>query len=138
MRSSTCGANAEYREERYCALALAGAKQYTAFRTFDMLPMLEEMVITGAWWDFVDEVGTHRLRELFGALPEGNRAAYEVVEPGHRYVEAPVLDHLPDQSKGTIPISVCSSTVSSLTCRIPTSLYGRESAGRCGHWHGPI
>ena len=63
--------NAEYREERYCALALAGAKQYTAFRTFDMLPMLEEMVITGAWWDFVDEVGTHRLRELLERYPKG-------------------------------------------------------------------
>ena len=36
-----------------------------------MLPMLEEMVITGAWWDFVDEVGTHRLRELLERYPKG-------------------------------------------------------------------
>ena len=56
--------NAEYREERYAALDLAGAKQYLEFRTLDTLSMFEEMVVTGAWWDYVDEVATHRLREL--------------------------------------------------------------------------
>ena len=46
--------NAAYREERYAALDLAGAKKYLEFRTFDTLPMFEEMVVTGAWWDYVD------------------------------------------------------------------------------------
>ncbi len=63
--------NAAYREERYAALDLAGARQYSAFRTFDTLPMLEEMVVTGAWWDYVDEVATHRLRELLERYPQG-------------------------------------------------------------------
>ena len=63
--------NAAYREERYAALELAGAKRYSAFRTFDTLPMLEEMVVTGAWWDYVDEVATHRLRELLERYPKG-------------------------------------------------------------------
>ena len=62
---------AAYREERYMALELAGARQYLLFRTFDTLPMLEEMVVTGAWWDFVDEVATHRLRELLERYPKG-------------------------------------------------------------------
>ena len=61
--------NAEYREERYSALDLAGAKQYLEFRVFDTLPMFEEMVVTGAWWDYVDEVATHRLRELLENYP---------------------------------------------------------------------
>ena len=61
--------NAEYREERYIALDIAGAPQYRAFRTPDTLPMLEEMVVTGAWWDYVDEVATHRLRELLERYP---------------------------------------------------------------------
>ena len=61
--------NAEYREERYVALDVAGAKKYWDFRTLDTLPMLEEMVVTGAWWDYVDEVATHRLRELLERYP---------------------------------------------------------------------
>ena len=63
--------NAAYREERYAALELAGAKQYLPFRTFDTLPMFEEMVVTGAWWDYVDEVATHRLREILERYPKG-------------------------------------------------------------------
>ena len=63
--------DAEYREERYAALELAGAGQYAGFRTFNTLPMFEEMVVTGAWWDFVDEISTHRLRELLERYPKG-------------------------------------------------------------------
>ena len=62
--------NAEYREERYIALDIAGAPQYLAFRNLDTLPMFEEMVVTGAWWDYVDEVATHRLRELLERYPK--------------------------------------------------------------------
>ena len=62
--------NAEYREERYVALDFAGAPQYRAFRTLDTLPMFEEIVVSGAWWDYVDEVATHRLRELLELYPK--------------------------------------------------------------------
>ncbi len=60
---------AQYREERYVALDLAGVLQYRAFRTPDTLPMFEEFVVTGAWWDYVDEIATHRLRELLERFP---------------------------------------------------------------------
>ncbi len=63
--------DAEYREERYAALDLAGARQYVDFRTFDTLPMFEEMVVTGAWWDYVDAIASHRLRELLERYPKG-------------------------------------------------------------------
>ena len=33
--------------------------------------MFDEMVVTGAWWDYVDEVATHRLRELLERYPKG-------------------------------------------------------------------
>ena len=62
--------NAGYREERYVALDIAGAPKYLAYRTPDILPMLEEFVVTGAWWDYVDEVATHRLRELLERYPD--------------------------------------------------------------------
>ena len=62
---------AAYREERYSAIELAGAKRYRPFRTFDTLPLFEEIVVTGAWWDFVDNVATHLLRELLEKTPKG-------------------------------------------------------------------
>lgn len=62
--------NAEFREERYVALDIVGAPKYLAFRTPDILPMLEEFVVTGAWWEYVDEVATHRLRELLENYPD--------------------------------------------------------------------
>ena len=43
---------AKYREERYAALALAAQRRYL---TRDAMPLLEEFVVTGAWWDVVDE-----------------------------------------------------------------------------------
>ena len=46
---------ARFREERYCAMVLAGDRRFAACRNVDSLPMFEELVVTGAWWDHVDE-----------------------------------------------------------------------------------
>jgi 3-methyladenine DNA glycosylase AlkD len=46
--------DAKFREERYVAMELAGHKRYASYRTPDAMPMLEEMIVTGAWWDHVD------------------------------------------------------------------------------------
>ena len=46
---------AKFREERYVAMELAGQKRFATYRTPDAIPMLEEMIVTGAWWDHVDE-----------------------------------------------------------------------------------
>lgn len=43
------------REERYAALRLLREKRHRRCVTFELVPLLEEMVVTGAWWDFVDE-----------------------------------------------------------------------------------
>src|SRR5439155_685675 len=43
-------------EERYAALMLARSKRHGDCLTPDSMPMLEEMVVTGAWWDYVDEI----------------------------------------------------------------------------------
>jgi len=61
---------ADYREERYAAIALTGAKRYDAFQTLATLPMYEEMIVTGAWWDYVDEVATHRIATLVRRFPK--------------------------------------------------------------------
>ena len=43
---------AEKREERYVAIMIAGRKK--PFLDAAALPMLEEIIVTGAWWDLVD------------------------------------------------------------------------------------
>jgi 3-methyladenine DNA glycosylase AlkD len=55
---------ATYREERYMALALAGDRRYREHRTMAALPLFDELIVTGAWWDFVDEVAAGMLGEL--------------------------------------------------------------------------
>ncbi len=66
---------AEFREERYAALWLAGDRRFARFQSMDALPMYEEMIVTGAWWDYVDDVATHRLPVLLRRHPAEMRRA---------------------------------------------------------------
>jgi 3-methyladenine DNA glycosylase AlkD len=60
---------ARFREERYAAIALLGQRAHRACRTPEVLPMYEEMITTGAWWDYVDEIA-HHVGDLLRAYPE--------------------------------------------------------------------
>lgn len=66
---------ASHREERYGALWLAGDRRARAFQDLDALPMYEEMIVTGAWWDYVDDIASHRLGELLRRDPKPMRKA---------------------------------------------------------------
>ena len=55
---------ATYREERYLAIALARDRRYRSHRTAAALPLYEELIVTGAWWDLVDEVAIRLVGEL--------------------------------------------------------------------------
>lgn len=59
---------AGFREERYAALVLARDARYASCRTPDAMPMLEELVITGAWWDLADETA-HVIGEILRKHP---------------------------------------------------------------------
>jgi len=52
---------AEFREERYAAIELTGVRAARAYQTLAALPLYEEMIVTGAWWDYVDIIAGHRL-----------------------------------------------------------------------------
>jgi 3-methyladenine DNA glycosylase AlkD len=60
---------ARFREERYGALWLAGDKRARDFQTYATLPLYEEIIVTGAWWDYVDDVASHRVGELLRREP---------------------------------------------------------------------
>src|SRR5688572_5055217 len=53
--------NARYREERYAAVALTDLPRHERWLTFDAIPLYEEMIVTGAWWDYVDWIASHQL-----------------------------------------------------------------------------
>ena len=52
---------ATHREERYAATALTGHRTYRAWQDPDTLPLYQHLVVTGAWWDHVDEVASNRI-----------------------------------------------------------------------------
>ena len=56
--------HAKFREERYAAIALCQYRNAEAFQTPEALPMYEEMIVTGAWWDFVDSIASHCVGRL--------------------------------------------------------------------------
>ncbi|MFC7491810.1 MULTISPECIES: DNA alkylation repair protein [unclassified Knoellia] len=61
---------AEYREDRYAALALLRHRTYRSWHDPDLMPLVEHIVVTGAWWDHVDEVG-NVVGEVLLVDPEG-------------------------------------------------------------------
>jgi 3-methyladenine DNA glycosylase AlkD len=60
---------ATYREERYAALYLAA--HYPKWRDPTLMPVYDELVVTGAWWDYVDEIATRCVGPLLRAYAAG-------------------------------------------------------------------
>jgi 3-methyladenine DNA glycosylase AlkD len=57
---------ASHREERYAALALVAHRRYRTYHSPDVLSLYEHLVLTGAWWDLVDELA-HRVGDVLRA-----------------------------------------------------------------------
>lgn len=60
---------AKYREERYAAIALSGDSRAARFQTPAVMPLYEEIIVTGAWWDYVDEVASRRVGPILRSHP---------------------------------------------------------------------
>lgn len=74
---------AGFREERYLAVDLTGARRYASWQSPDLLPLYEELIVTGAWWDYVDELAGRRI----GPLLQAHRPAMTPVL--HRWATDP-------------------------------------------------
>ncbi len=57
---------ARFREERYVALHLTTGRRWL---TPALVPLYRELIESGAWWDYVDEIATHRIGPLLRAFP---------------------------------------------------------------------
>lgn len=62
---------AMHREERYAAIAFARHVRAKRWQDAAALPLHQHLVVTGAWWDFVDEIAAH----LVGTALRADRAA---------------------------------------------------------------
>ena len=61
--------DARFREERYAALYLAGDKRGKPFQTLSAMKMYDELIVTGAWWDYVDDIASHRIGPILRDFP---------------------------------------------------------------------
>ena len=59
---------ADYREERYAAIALLDTPAARRVRDPALLETLRELILAGAWWDYVDELA-HRVGDLLLGWP---------------------------------------------------------------------
>ncbi len=60
---------AAYREERYAALELARVGPHARLLDLSLLPVYEEMIVTGAWWDYCDDISGTALATLLQRHP---------------------------------------------------------------------
>lgn len=68
---------ATYREERYAGTELLNAPSARPLHRPDLITLCEELIVTGAWWDHVDEVA-HRVGDLLLQFPDDIRPAVQV------------------------------------------------------------
>jgi 3-methyladenine DNA glycosylase AlkD len=67
---------ATHREHRYAANTIARARFAQKWQSPHLLPTYEHLIVTGAWWDYVDEIAAHLVGEV---LRQHHREASEVV-----------------------------------------------------------
>lgn len=61
--------DAGYREERYAAMALTSHRLYRAHQDPETLGLYRHLVVSGAWWDFVDSLASHNVGAILATHP---------------------------------------------------------------------
>lgn len=62
---------ARVREMRYAAIELLNYPRFSrAWLAPDMLPLVREMIVSGAWWDYVDSLAANTIGTLLVRFPD--------------------------------------------------------------------
>jgi 3-methyladenine DNA glycosylase AlkD len=61
--------SAKFREERYIAIDLTQHKSAREFQNLKALALFEHMIVSGAWWDYVDDIASHSVGTLLKNFP---------------------------------------------------------------------
>ena len=62
--------DARFREERYAALELARVGPHARLQDLTLLPLYEEMIRDGAWWDYCDDISANAIARLLERHPQ--------------------------------------------------------------------
>ena len=129
---------ARFREERYAALAWTGQRPYRRYQTPAVLPLYEEFIVSGEWWDYAESD-----REPAGAgpilasHPRPMAALMRRWSRDQRSVEAPDgnpgATGVQGQDGSRLALRV-HRTESRRSC---VSSSEKRSAGRCASMRGP-
>ena len=65
---------AAHREERYAAVELLLFPRYACWLEPARIPLIEELVVTGAWWDYVDAIAGRGMGTMLAAHPHATKA----------------------------------------------------------------
>jgi 3-methyladenine DNA glycosylase AlkD len=60
---------AQFREERYAAIELAQLRPHALHISMQLLPVYEEMIVSGAWWDYCDDISGNGIAALLQRWP---------------------------------------------------------------------
>jgi len=60
---------ARFREERYAAMELARVGPHSKLLDVSLLPLYEEMIRDGAWWDYCDDISANAIAPLLEQHP---------------------------------------------------------------------
>ena len=61
---------ATYREQRYAAVELAVHRPFLCWLNMETVPLLDEFIVNGAWWDYVDRIAPAGLGHILSAEPK--------------------------------------------------------------------
>jgi 3-methyladenine DNA glycosylase AlkD len=61
---------AGYREERYAAMALTSHRLYRTFQDPQTLRLYRHLIVSGAWWDYVDSLASRSVAGILVAHPD--------------------------------------------------------------------
>ena len=128
---------ATFREERYAAVQLTGHRAAKALQGPALLPLYEELIVSGAWWDYVDELAAHRVGPLLLAHPGVVRPAMLSWSRSSDLWKrrTAILCQLRFKAKTDLS---CSTPPSSRRSARRSSSCARRSAGRCASTPRPI
>lgn len=65
---------ATYREERYSAIDLLHYRAYSTWLDPARFPLIEELVVTGSWWDYVDGIASNAVGTMLVTYPDEVKA----------------------------------------------------------------
>ncbi len=128
---------ATHREERYAAIALARHRVGRAWQDPGMLDLYRHLIVTGAWWDLVDEIASHLVGDVLASHRESGDPGRQAVGGRRRPVATAYGGHLPAPARGRHgprPLAVCDRRQRR---RTPRSGCARQSAGRCASRRRP-